>query len=74
MFIITTNSCMSTVGEERESFQNVLQLYIPLIDHYITVATTNLKLWKIKCSRLNLVSKSSINALSLCDKHIFPNI
>lgn len=30
--------------EEREYFQNVLQLYTPLADHNITVATAELKL------------------------------
>lgn len=60
--------------EEQNSFQNLLEFYSPLVDHNITTATAEFKLWKTKLLRTNLALKTSIDVLAICDKNIFPNI
>lgn len=45
---------------------------MPLVDY--NNSTAELKLWKIKLTRLNVVPKSSLEAFLLCDTTNFPNI
>lgn len=60
--------------EERNNFQNLLEFYSPLVDHNVTTATAEFKLWKTKLLSTTSVLKTSIDALALCDKKIFPNV
>jgi len=69
-YVFIDNSYLSS--EERESFQNVLHFYTPLVDHHIT--TAKLKLWKTKLLRINSIPKTTIGALSLRVKIFFSNI
>lgn len=61
-------------SEERNSFQKLLEFYSPLVNHDVSTATAEFKLWKTKLSRTHSVLKTSIDALALCDKNIFPNV
>jgi len=61
-------------SEERNSFQKLLEFYSPLVNHDVSTATAEFKLWKTKLSRTHSVLKTSIDALALCDKKIFPNV
>ncbi|KAF0746830.1 52 kDa repressor of the inhibitor of the protein kinase-like [Aphis craccivora] len=70
--LFTTNTSMSP--EERNNFQNLLEFYSPLVDHNVTTATAEFKLWKTKLLSTTSVLKTSIDALALCDKKIFPNV
>lgn len=59
-------------SSETESFQNLIEFYSPHINKENSLA--ELKIWRTKIFQDKIIIKTALDALQVCNPHIYPNI